>query len=105
MRADDYRQTVRRGRKFGAEHTISYVVNRADTGPARFGFIVSKAVGNAVARNLVRRRLKAASYEALGRIGPGVDVVVRALPASRGASWVSLRSEVFGLADRLEVGR
>src|SRR5215470_17608293 len=31
---------------------------RPDTGPARFGFTVSKKVGNAVERNRVRRRLR-----------------------------------------------
>ena len=31
---------------------------RADTGPARVGFTVSKKVGNAVERNRVRRRLR-----------------------------------------------
>ena len=32
--------------------------NRRDQGPARFGFTVSKRVGNAVERNRVRRRLR-----------------------------------------------
>ncbi len=105
VRADDYRQTVRRGRRVGAANTISYVIDRGDADPVRFGFIVSKSVGNAVARNRVRRRLKAASYEVLERIRPGLDIVVRALPASDGASWVTLRNEIFGLADRLEVSR
>ena len=31
---------------------------RLDTGPPRFGFTVSKKVGNAVERNRVRRRLR-----------------------------------------------
>src|SRR5512135_157488 len=31
---------------------------RTDRGPARFGFTVSKKVGNAVERNRVRRRLR-----------------------------------------------
>ena len=31
---------------------------RVDEGPARFGFTVSKKVGNAVERNRVRRRLR-----------------------------------------------
>ena len=31
---------------------------RTDDGPARFGFTVSKKVGNAVERNRVRRRLR-----------------------------------------------
>lgn len=105
VRADDYRNTVRRGRKYGAAHIVSYVVQRDDTDPVRFGFIVSKAVGNAVVRNRVRRRLKAASYEALGRTHPGTDLVIRALPASADASWTTLRSEIFGVIDRVEVNR
>src|SRR5262249_61023525 len=32
--------------------------NRRDNGPARFGFTVSKRVGNAVERTRVRRRLR-----------------------------------------------
>ena len=44
----------------------------------RFGFIVSKKVGTAVQRNLVRRRLKAICLEAIVDGGVrGVDVVVR----------------------------
>lgn len=60
----------------------------------RFGFIVSKGVGVAVRRNLVRRRLKALSYEALGSIQPGTDIVIRALPGAAQANWVTLRSEI-----------
>lgn len=47
-------------------------------GPLRVGFVVSKAVGNAVVRNRVKRRLRhlvAARPEVTG-----ADVVVRALP-------------------------
>jgi len=42
-------------------HTAGFVLQlrrRADEGPARVGFTVSKRVGNAVARNRVRRRLR-----------------------------------------------
>lgn len=105
VRADDYRRIVRRGRKVGATHTVGYLVDRADGGPVRFGFIVAKTVGNAVTRNRVRRRLKAASYALLGSVRPGMDVVVRALPASAEASWVTLRGEIFGVAARAEVKR
>lgn len=105
VRAEDYRRAVRRGRRVGAKSTISYVMDRGDDGPARFGFIVAKTVGNAVVRNRVRRRLKAASYAALGDVRSGVDVVMRALPASADASWVTLRGDVFGIAARAEVKR
>lgn len=63
--------------------------------PTRFGFIVSKAVGNAVHRNLVRRRLKAISREALGSHAVGADIVIRALPGSAEVAWATLHKEVL----------
>lgn len=102
VRGGDYRTTVRVGRKIGAQHTVLYVIDRHDDSPARFGFIVAKTVGNAVIRNRVRRRLKAASFELLVRVRTGRDVVIRALPSSAGASWSSLRNEVLSTAERSE---
>lgn len=56
------------------------------------GFVVSKAIGNAVARNRVKRRLR---HLVTGLPAPFVaDVVVRALPPSS--------SEPERLADDLE---
>ena len=48
--------------------------------PSRAGFIVSRAVGNAVNRNRVKRRLRHLAAGALGSVPFPVDVVVRALP-------------------------
>ena len=93
--ADDYRVIVRRGAKVAGAHTVSYLRSRESGSDARFGFIVSKKVGGAVRRNLVRRRLKAAGYEAVGDGVGGVDVVVRALPSSSDAEWPALRAEVL----------
>lgn len=98
-RGADYRATVRRGIRFSGANTLTYIRPNPDSDAVRFGFIVSKAVGNAVTRNLVRRRLKAAAYELLpgfieGRTATGMDVVVRALPASVQAPWASLHEEL-----------
>ncbi|GAA1761503.1 ribonuclease P protein component [Agromyces humatus] len=93
--ADDYRVIVRRGAKVAGTHTVSYLRARESGTDARFGFIVSKKVGGAVRRNLVRRRLKAACSEALCDDVAGVDIVVRALPSAAAADWAALRSEVF----------
>ena len=73
---------------------MTHVVLTAEPRPARFGFIVSKAVGNAVTRNTVRRRLKAICAEALPDVREGADVVIRALPSSATASFQDLRAEV-----------
>lgn len=90
----DYKAVVRRGLRYVAPHTVTYVRKSREAAPARFGFIVAKNVGGAVSRNRVRRRLKAASYEILASVRPGTDVVVRALPSALDASWPVLRAEL-----------
>ena len=73
--------------------TVS-ILTTPDNSSARFGFVVTKKVGNAVVRNLVRRRFKAAARELVDGGLLGVDVVARALPASGDVDWVTLRHEL-----------
>ena len=94
----DYQGVVRRGVRIVGAHTVLYVrpsaVPTDAVVPVRFGFIVAKNVGDAVRRNLVRRRLKAVTFELLSAVSPGTDVVIRALPSARDAAWQTLRDEV-----------
>ncbi|MFE5670353.1 ribonuclease P protein component [Agromyces sp. NPDC056523] len=98
--ADDYRFIVRRGAKVAGAHSVSYLRSREAGTDARFGFIVSKKVGSAVRRNLVRRRLKAACRELVDGGLTAVDLVVRALPSSAVADYPSLRADVATAAAR-----
>lgn len=79
-------------------HTVVHVLHTGD-GPPRFGFIVTKAVGGAVVRNTVRRRMRAVCYDVLDRVASGTDVVIRALPGSDQLTYAKLHSEI---ADGLE---
>ena len=58
--------------------------------PPRVGFVVSKAVGNAVVRNRTKRRLRASVAGRLNGIPSGFDLVVRANPAAATATWDEL---------------
>lgn len=78
----------------------AYYCFDADAGPARFGFIVSKAVGGAVERNRLRRRYRAICRELVDAGGVGTEVVVRAFPPAAGMSWPELRDEVRGVLER-----
>lgn len=69
---------------------------------ARAGFVVSKAVGNAVVRNRVKRRLRHAAAEQLSSWPVGADVVVRATPKSAGRDFAALRRD---LAEAVEAAR
>lgn len=62
--------------------------------PARFGFTMTKKVGNAVQRNRVRRRFRAIAWELVRDGVTGRDVVVRGLPGSLGADWDTLHTEL-----------
>jgi ribonuclease P protein component len=80
-------------------HTVLHVLRRdtlqtSDIGPARFGFIVTKAVGGAVTRNTVKRRLRAVGHAVLPSVTGGTDVVIRALPGSDQVPWATLHSEI-----------
>jgi len=63
------------------------------TGPL-VGFVVSKAVGAAVTRNLVKRRLRHLARERTALLPPGSMVVVRALPGAAEASYDELSREL-----------
>lgn len=78
---------------------IVYRIERDTKDPARFGFIVAKTVGNAVERNLVRRRMRAVSRSIVDSGGRGSDVVIRALPASARHDWDSLSAEMHQILD------
>jgi ribonuclease P protein component len=93
-RGAEYKAVVRRGRRCAAVHTVTYVTSSGEPSTPRFGFIVSRQVGSAVVRNTVRRRLKAVCAESLATIGPGNDIVIRALPTAATASFGDLRDEV-----------
>lgn len=92
-RGSDYRATVRRGARFSGASTLTYIRPNPDSGVVRFGFIVSKTVGNAVTRNLVRRRLKAAAYD-LPPLRSGGAFGGR--PGRRRARIASLRTSAVG---------
>ncbi|MGO4384369.1 ribonuclease P protein component [Specibacter sp. RAF43] len=86
----NFSHTVRSGVRNGRRNLVLYVVPSSSGEPSQIGFIVAKTVGNAVARNLVKRRLREIAAETVRRYPYGLNVVVRALPAAAGAQWSEL---------------
>jgi len=81
--AGDFRSTIRRGVRVGRPTLVLHLAQSAAES-VRVGMVVSKAVGNAVVRNRVKRRLRHLAVSQLGRTPAGSLVVVRALPAAAG---------------------
>ncbi len=96
-----FREVVRRGRRRGGQLIVVHLWASATpalhaslpAGP-RVGFVVSRAVGPAVTRNLVKRRLRHLSRERLEHLPPGSMLVIRALPSAADASYDELGQEL-----------
>lgn len=85
-------------------HLLVPPTERAHLGlPAgpRVGFVVSKAVGPAVTRNLVKRRLRHLARERTALLPAEGMLVVRALPPAADASYDELARELDRCLDRL----
>ncbi|MDX2562418.1 ribonuclease P protein component [Streptomyces sp. TX20-6-3] len=108
-RREDFATAVRRGRRAGRPllvvHLRSGATNPHAPGesapPARAGFVVSKAVGGAVVRNQVKRRLRHLVRDRLAELPPGSLVVVRALPGAGDAEHAQLSRDLDAALQRL----
>ncbi len=72
---------------------------------ARAGFVVSKAVGNAVVRNKVKRRLRHAAAAELPHWPAGTDVVVRATPRAAERDFDQLRRDLTEAVQAARTGK
>ena len=65
-----------------------------DSGPAHLGFTVPRAMGPAVERNRIRRRLREAARLNLGVVGNAVDVVIHPKKSALTVEFAALCQEV-----------
>ncbi len=95
-RREEFSTTVRKGHRATSPLVVVHVLPGSSeaTETARAGFVVSRAVGGAVVRNQVKRRLRHLVTQMLADLPPGSLVVVRALPAAGGASSEQLASSL-----------
>ncbi|MGV9722008.1 ribonuclease P protein component [Nocardia beijingensis] len=120
----DFSRTVRRGQRIGRHDLVVHVLahgydgvvgayGRHDqipddvlvrVGGPRFGLIVSKAVGNAVIRHRVARRLRHMCAQVVDELPAETDVVIRALPGAATASSDDLLRQLRTALRKLGVG-
>ena len=72
--------------------------NGAD--PTRFGFVTTRALGNAVARNKIKRRLRAATHALRSDITPGHDIIISARKPASDAPYQTLAQSLRTLLTR-----
>jgi ribonuclease P protein component len=110
-RPEEFKRTMRSGRRAGGATLSAHVLLASGAVPEdpepKVGFVVSRAVGSAVVRNRVKRRLRELMRGRLARLPGGCLLVVRAHPAAAGASQADLAADldlVLGRLLRRQVG-
>jgi ribonuclease P protein component len=94
-RSADFAQATRGGSKAGRPLVSGHLLVRRDSSErARVGFVVSKAVGSAVVRNTVRRRLRHLARGYLRLLPGGSLLVVRAAPRAATACQADLAADL-----------
>jgi ribonuclease P protein component len=94
------------GIKVSASAFLLQARKRTDDGPVRFGFTVSKKVGNAVERNRVRRRLREMVRLAAGkRTRSGHDYVLVGRRAALNVPFERMAKDFDGALRRVHAGR
>lgn len=94
-RRQDFEFAVRKGRRAGGPLlTVYLAVREQETVPPLIGFVVSRAVGIAVVRNRVRRRLRHLVRARAERLPAGSLLVIRANPRAADARQRDLAAEL-----------
>ncbi|QZY29158.1 ribonuclease P protein component [Nocardioides coralli] len=91
-----FRAVIRGGSRAGSRTLVVHLdpVPTDASGVARVGLVVSRAVGNAVTRNRVQRRLRHLARERLDGLPGSCALVIRALPPASAASSAELASDL-----------
>jgi ribonuclease P protein component len=107
---EEFKRAMRSGRRAGGATLSGHLLAAGrvpeDASP-KVGFVVSRAVGSAVVRNRVKRRLRELMRRRLASLPGGCLLVVRAHPAAAGARQADLAADldlVLGRLLRRQVG-
>ncbi|UTO24486.1 ribonuclease P protein component [Corynebacterium pseudotuberculosis] len=105
--SDEFRRTIRKGKRAGRSTVVIHLRTHATAGEIaavggpRFGLVVSKAVGNAVTRHAVSRKIRHVLMGIKDQIPQDAHIVVRALPPAATATSKELEANVRSGVEKL----
>ncbi len=100
LRSVDFRLVYDKGFRFTSPHFAAFCLRRAEPECSRIGFTVPRAIGTAVRRNRLKRRMREAVRLSLPLLGPAWDVVINPRRSGLDAPFEILRRDVERLFSR-----
>ena len=94
LRHADFERVYKMGRRHFSSNMTVFYLRRSEGEGMRVGFTVSRAMGGAVDRNRMKRRLRDSVRLCRPMPGPAVDVVINPKRTVRTADFSVLRNEV-----------
>lgn len=92
----DYKLIYEKGKKFSGKYVIIYVKEN-NLGYNRFGFVVSKKIGNAVVRNRVKRQLRSIVNREKANLNGSSDVVIICRHNLKGYTFDLLHKDITNI--------
>jgi ribonuclease P protein component len=100
----DYQSVYQKGQKhFSGNMTVYFL--RRESGAARVGLTVTKAMGTAVTRNRMKRRMRSAVRQHVNTFNLPVDVVIHPRRSALTAEFQQLVTEVGQAFEAIRKGK
>ena len=94
MRSQDFRRVYDEGSRFSGSLFAAFCLREPDGAGPRIGFTAPRALGKAVVRNRIKRRVRDAVRLELDRLNPQWSIVINPRRKALDASTEELRTEV-----------
>ena len=93
-RANDFKRVRQNGKTY-AHPLVVILVSKEPGDEKRIGIIVGKSVGNAVMRNLVKRRIRSIADEFIQQLNRNAEILIIAKPPIASAEFSQIRQVLF----------
>lgn len=101
VRSAEFRSTYQNGTRISSRFFVAFCGRTAECDtPSRFGFTCPRALGKAVDRNRIKRRMREALRRHVGRLPQGFDLILHPRRVVLTIEFARLEAEIVRILDQ-----